>query len=115
MPETPYGCCTLIVAEMPVSLDNPHLQVVSIWPAHEHVHIIVGLKHYGIRLPSICDSFICHAAKISHNHELATFIRYGIADSLGSVMRHNEVPHLHPAYQPCTFFRQDTSARGYMV
>ena len=110
MDETADRIGTFVIAQMPVSLDDTHLQVVCIPSAHQHIHIIIGLQDYGISLGCIGYGLIGHPSQICHYHETAVFTGYRIPHSLRSIMRNYEMLYLHPAYCLRTGFREDMPA-----
>ena len=93
MQETADGIRAFIVAQVAMSLHNPHLQVIGVRPAHEHVHIVVGFYHDRIRLAGERYRLIGHPAYVCHDYEPAVIHADGIADSLGGIMRDFEIPY----------------------
>src|SRR5574344_748518 len=106
MIETLDSFSTLVVAEMSVSLAYSHLQFMGIWPAHEHIHIIIRFHHYSIGTSGKRDGFIHHFTNVCQNSELVPSSFNRISYGLGGIMRHFEIPHFEiPYFIPFAFLK----------
>ena len=99
---------------MAVSLYNAHLQVISIWTGHQHVHIVVGLQDDRISPGSVGHSLIGHTSQIRHDYKPVPVIINRIADSLCGIMRDDKMPDLHTAQSLAPRSGKHLPARGYV-
>ena len=91
MPEASECRRALVIAQMPVSLHDAHLQFICIGASHKHVHIIVGLDDHSIGRRGQFHRLVRHPAEVCHNDESVSLTVNGIADGLGSIMRNDKI------------------------
>ena len=91
VPELLNSKCTLIVAEMAVSLAYTHFKFMWIWPGNEHIHVVVRFHDYRGRFRCMFYRFIGHSSQVCHYHELIFTCKNRISYCLGSIMRYHEV------------------------
>ena len=91
VPEGADGFGAGVVAQVAVSLADPHLEFVGIIPAQEHVHVEIGLHHDRVRRFREGHRLGRDVAEIRHQHEAVPFRPDGIAHRLGRIMGNDKI------------------------
>ena len=106
MPKACDSACALVIAKVAVASADPHLKLMRVRPAHQHIYIVIGFNHYYVGLAGKGYGFVGNAAGIGHNEKLPVRYGYGKAAGVGGVVGDGEVAYLHIANGvPSTFFQ----------
>ena len=60
----------LIIRKMTVTVHYTHLQLVRIWAAHQHIHIVIGLENHRIGLLCKGNRLVGNTAGICHYEKI---------------------------------------------
>ncbi len=85
------GVAAGVVRQVPGTLADPHLQIMRVGAAQEHVHVVIGFHYHRIGLPGPLEGLVGHVAEVGHQDEQASFAADGVAHRLRGVVRDFEV------------------------